>query len=58
MSDEEKIEIDFRRKENEAGWSRIIDRFGLKGGPIWFSWPSWILALGAFHYLFSRQGQL
>jgi uncharacterized membrane protein YjjB (DUF3815 family) len=22
-----------------------------KGAPVWFSWVSWVLALGAFHYL-------
>lgn len=56
MSDEEKIEIDFRRKETEAGWTRVVDKFGLKGAPVWFSWLSWILALGAFRYLFLKTG--
>jgi hypothetical protein len=50
MSDEEKIEIDFRRKEIEAGWIRIVDKFGPKGAPVWFSWLSRVLALGAFEY--------
>jgi len=54
MSDEEKTEIDFRRKETEAGWFRIQDKFGLKGAPVWFSWLSWVLALGAFQYLFLK----
>ena len=31
VSDEEKIEIDFRRKETEEGWIRIHYKFGLKG---------------------------
>lgn len=58
MSDEEKTEIDFRRKETEAGWIRIVDKFGLKGAPVWFSWLSWVLALGAFQYLFNKTGSI
>jgi hypothetical protein len=58
LSDEEKIEIDFRRMETEAGWARIWDKFGLKGAPVWFSWLSWILALGAFRYLFLKTGSI
>jgi hypothetical protein len=58
VSDEEKIEIDFRRKETEEGWIRIHDKFGLKGAPVWFSWLSWILALGAFHYLFLKTSSI
>jgi hypothetical protein len=58
MSDEEKIEIDFRRKETELGWARLWDKFGLKGAPVWFSWLSWILALGAFPYLFLKTGSI
>lgn len=54
MSDEEKIEIDLRRRETEAGWNKIWDKFGLKGAPVWFSWLSWVLALGAFQYLFLK----
>ena len=58
MSDEEKIEIDLRRKETEAGWIRILDNFGLKGAPVWFSWLSWVLALGAFDYILKKTGSI
>ena len=54
MSDEEKTEIDFRRRTTEAGWIQILDKFGLKGAPVWFSWLSWVLALGAFYYIFLK----
>jgi len=49
-----KIIVDFQRKETEAGWIRILDNFGLKATPVWFSWLSWILVMGAFQYLFER----
>jgi hypothetical protein len=52
MSDQEKTEVNFRRRATEAGWNQIFyDKFGLKGAPVWFSWLSWVLALGAFQYL-------
>ncbi len=54
MKKNNKIIVDFQRKETEAGWIRIFDNFGLKATPLWFSWLSWILVMGVFQYLFER----
>jgi hypothetical protein len=45
------VEVDFRRRETEAGWQGVLDRFGLAAAPIWFEWLEWVLVLGAFEYL-------
>lgn len=55
MSDNgKKIEIDLQRKETEAGWIAIIDRFSLQATPRWFNWVAWLFALGAIHFLHDR----
>jgi hypothetical protein len=50
------IEIDFRRRETEPGWQRIMDRFALAAAPKWFEWLEWILVLAAFQYLADKDG--
>lgn len=52
--EEQLIEIDFSRKETEAGWIRILDNLGKHATPVWFNWLTWILIIGAFQYLFHR----
>jgi hypothetical protein len=47
----EKIIIDFKRKENEAGWQSIIDNFGLRAAPLWFTWIKWYLILAGLQVL-------
>jgi len=56
MTDHEdkKIEIDLRRRETEAGWNRIFDKFGLNGTPAWFNWISWLLTLAVLQYLYEK----
>src|SRR5437762_602461 len=54
--EEKSIEVDFRLRETEAGWQRILDRFGLAAAPRWFEWLEWILVLGAFQYLGEKSG--
>lgn len=54
MAQEPKIVVDFSRRETEAGWNDIFDKFGLQGTPLWFSWLEWILALGAFQFLYEK----
>lgn len=49
-----KIIVDFKRKETEAGWIHIMDNFGLNATPIWFNWLSWVLLTGAFLYFFEK----
>ena len=56
--DDNKIEIDLQRKETEAGWITVIDRFGLKAAPIWFSWISWVLALGVLHFIYEKTNNI
>ncbi len=48
------IEIDFARKETEAGWCQLMDNFGRKATPVWFNWVGWTLLLGAQQYLFRK----
>jgi len=50
------VEVDFRRRETEPGWQRILDRFGLAAAPTWFNWLEWILVLGAFEYIGEKSG--
>lgn len=50
------VTVDFKRRETEAGWSRILDRFALSITPTWFDWIQWVLALGALLYFFNREG--
>jgi hypothetical protein len=54
--EEKPVEIDFRRRETEAGWQRILDRLGLRAAPVWFEWLEWILVLGALHYIGEKSG--
>jgi hypothetical protein len=55
MSEEQdKVVVDFQRKETEAGWIRIADSLGAKGTSVWFGWLEWILVLSAFEYLFLK----
>jgi len=54
MCTEKKAEIDFERQDTELGWYQRTDRMGIKGAPIWFNWLAWVLALGAFHYIFMK----
>lgn len=49
-----KIEVDFSRKETEAGWIEVVDRFGLNAAPVWFTWIGWIFALGALQFFFEK----
>jgi hypothetical protein len=51
---DERIEIDFDRTETEAGWIRVIDRFGLRAAPTWFNWLGWMLALGALQFFHTK----
>ena len=53
-SDHGRIEVNLRRKETEAGWVSVMDRFGLQATPTWFNWLGWVLALGALHFLHAR----
>ena len=48
------IEIDFTRKETEAGWIRILDSTGKNAAPTWFNWLGWTLIIAAFQYLFDK----
>jgi len=48
------IEIDFARKETEAGWIRVQDRFSRHAAPVWFNWVGWTLAIAALQYLWDR----
>jgi hypothetical protein len=52
--DDQLIEIDFSRKETEAGWIRILDNLGKNAAPVWFNWLAWILIIAAFQYLFHK----
>ncbi len=49
-------ENDLRRRETEAGWQDVCDRFALTAAPTWFNWLEWILVLGAFDYLATKSG--
>jgi hypothetical protein len=50
------VEIDLRRRETEAGWQGVCDRFALAAAPTWFNWLEWVLVLGAFDYLAIKSG--
>jgi len=50
------VTVDFKRRETEAGWARILDRFALSITPTWFDWIQWVLALGALLYFFRQVG--
>jgi hypothetical protein len=50
------VEVDLRRRESEAGWQGICERFALAAAPTWFNWLEWILVLGAFDYLSAKSG--
>ena len=52
--EDQPIEVDFNRRDTEAGWNRIWDSFGRKATPVWFSWLTWTLLLGAQQYLFKK----
>lgn len=52
--EEQHIEIDFDRRETEAGWIRVWDNFGRKATPIWFNWIGWWLLLGVLQYLYQK----
>ena len=47
-------EIDFARKETEAGWIRILDNLGKRATPAWFNLLGWILIMAGFQYLFYK----
>lgn len=53
-NDDERIEIDLQRKETEAGWIAVLDRFGLRATPQWFNWVGWIFVLGFLHFLYVK----
>jgi hypothetical protein len=57
-ADHKPIELDFTKKETEAGWQAIIDNAALRLAPLWFSWLGWVLALSAIAYLKDRSGSL
>ena len=50
----DRIELDLQRRETEAGWIALIDRFGLRAAPTWFNWLGWVLALGALQFLYAE----
>jgi len=56
--DQSAIEVDFRRRETEGGWSAGIDRLGLAAAPVWFTWLEWILILGGLEYLAGKSGAI
>ncbi len=51
-----RIEIDLRRRETEAGWQGVIDRFALSATPRWFEWLGWVLILAAFDFVAAKSG--
>ncbi len=55
---DDRIEIDLQRKETEAGWQDIVDRFGLLGAPSWFNWIGWLFALAGLTYVHETTGSL
>jgi len=55
---DEKFEIDFSRRETEAGWIEIYDRFGLTAAPVWFNWLGWIFVLGTLDFLYNQSGNI
>ena len=54
MEVDDKIIVDFERKDTEAGWIRTIDNFAFKATPLWFNWLSWILLMGVFQYFLEK----
>lgn len=57
MPNHDKVAIDFNRREPEAEWIVIIDRFALSFTPIWFNVLSWVLMLGALNYIYKIEHQ-
>jgi len=48
--------IDLPPRETEPGWQGVCDRFGLGAAPTWFNWLEWVLVLGAFDYVATKNG--